>query len=109
MIESQLSFAQSLFISLNGLIVVFSVLVILSLATIVIAKIVSVATSGNERASVTKQVISDVPASRSVPDTPSEDEMGDVLAVLQGALSMETGIPIDKLIITSVTSCHDGQ
>lgn len=40
MVESHMSFVQSLLTSLTGLTVVFSVLVILALATIIIAKIV---------------------------------------------------------------------
>ena len=37
----------------------------------------------------------------------AEDELGDIVAALQGALSMESGIPVDKLLIKSVKSVPD--
>ena len=105
--ESHLTFAESLLLSLNGLVVVFVVLVILSVATIIIAKIVSAlvgkgaASSGPAPAAQTAAVTPAAP--------PPEEDLGDIVAVLQGALSLETGIPVDKLIITSVKSVPDAE
>lgn len=102
MVESHMSFVQSLLTSLTGLTVVFSVLVILALATIVIAKIVGKLT-GTQGTPAPQTV----PAAAPATPAPVEEDIGDIVAVLQGALSIETGIPVDKLIITSVKSVED--
>ena len=87
-----MSFGESLLISLTGLTVVFTVLIVLALATIAIAKIIGKLTAA--------------PASSpAVP--PVEEDLSEVVAVLQGALSMESGIPVDKLMITSVKRVPD--
>lgn len=102
MVESHMSFVQSLLTSLTGLTVVFSVLVILALATIIIAKIV-----GKLTGTQSTPAPQTVPAAAPATPAPVEEDMGDIVAVLQGALSIETGIPVDKLIITSVKSVED--
>ena len=103
MVESHMSFVQSLLTSLTGLTVVFSVLVILALATIIIAKIVGKLT-GTQGTPAPQTVPAAAPAT---PAPVEEEDIGDIVAVLQGALSIETGIPVDKLIITSVKSVED--
>ena len=100
MAGSKLSIATSLLLSLNGLIVVFSVLVILSLATIVIARVIGATEKGEAK----QTPASSAPAQ---PTPPVEEDLGDVVAVLQGALSMETGIPVDQLEIVSIRSVSD--
>ena len=102
MVESHMSFVQSLLTSLTGLTVVFSVLVILALATIIIAKIAGKLT-GTQGTPAPQTVSAAAPAT----PAPVEEDIGDIVAVLQGALSIETGIPVDKLIITSVKSVED--
>ena len=93
MVESHMSFVQSLLTSLTGLTVVFSVLVILALATIIIAKIVGKLT-GTQGTPAPQTV----PAAAPATPAPVEEDIGDIV---------ETGIPVDKLIITSVKSVED--
>ncbi len=104
MLESKLALSVSLLLSLNGIIVVFSILVILALATIIIARIIR---------TFEKKKVPQSPAPTLTPthtplvalsSTPSEEELGDIVAVLQGALSMESGIPVDQFEIVSVRS-----
>lgn len=98
-----MSFGESLLISLTGLAVVFTVLIVLALATIAIAKIVGKLT-GAQSAPVSAPAAAPA-ASPAVP--PVEEDLSEVVAVLQGALSMESGIPVDKLMITSVKRVPD--
>lgn len=98
-----MSFGESLLISLTGLTVVFTVLIVLALATIAIAKIVGKLT-GAQSAPVSAPAAAPA-ASPAVP--PVEEDLSEVVAVLQGALSMESGIPVDKLMITSVKRVPD--
>ena len=92
-----MSFGESLLISLTGLTVV------LALATIVIAKIIGKLT-GAQSAPVSAPAAAPA-SSPAVP--PVEEDLSEVVAVLQGALSMESGIPVDKLMITSVKRVPD--
>lgn len=95
-----LSFGESLLTSLTGLTVVFAVLVILALATIVIAKVINrFAVLHSTPAAAAPAV-----ASSTVVQSKAEEDLGDIVAVLQGAISMESGIPVDKLVITSIKS-----
>ena len=98
-----MSFGESLLISLTGLAVVFTVLIVLALATIAIAKIIGKLT-GPQSAPVSAPAAAPA-ASPAVP--PVEEDLSEVVAVLQGALSMESGIPVDKLMITSVKRVSD--
>ena len=98
-----MSFGESLLISLTGLTVVFTVLIVLALATIAIAKIVGKLT-GAQSAPVSAPAAAPA-SSPAVP--PVEEDLSEVVAVLQGALSMESGIPVDKLMITSVKRVPD--
>jgi Na+-transporting methylmalonyl-CoA/oxaloacetate decarboxylase gamma subunit len=98
-----MSFGESLLISLTGLTVVFTVLIVLALATIAIAKIVGKLT-GAQSAPVSAPAAAPA-ASPAV--HPVEEDLSEVVAVLQGALSMESGIPVDKLMITSVKRVPD--
>lgn len=98
-----MSFGESLLISLTGLTVVFTVLIVLALATIAIAKIVGKLT-GAQSAPVSAPAAAPA-AAPAVP--PVEEDLSEVVAVLQGALSMESGIPVDKLMITSVKRVPD--
>ena len=98
-----MSFGESLLISLTGLAVVFTVLIVLALATIAIAKIIGKLT-GAQSAPVSAPAAAPA-ASPAVP--PVEENLSEVVAVLQGALSMESGIPVDKLMITSVKRVPD--
>ena len=98
-----MSFGESLLISLTGLTVVFTVLIVLALAIIAIAKIVGKLT-GAQSAPVSAPAAA--PAS-SPAAPPVEEDLSEVVAVLQGALSMESGIPVDKLMITSVKRVPD--
>lgn len=98
-----MSFGESLLISLTGLAVVFTVLIVLALATIAIAKIIGKLT-GAQSAPVSAPAAAPA-ASPAVP--PVEEDLSEVVAVLQGALSMESGIPVDKLMITSVKRVPD--
>lgn len=94
-----MSFGESLLTSLTGLAVVFTVLIVLALATIAIAKVVGKLTGAQS---------TPAPAAPAAPTAPvAEDELGDIVAALQGALSMESGIPVDKLLIKSVKSVPD--
>ena len=97
-----MSFGESLLESLTGLTVVFIVLIILAVATIVIAKIVGMI-SGTEKTPAPQTVHAAAPMT----PAPVKENIGDVVAALQGSLSIETGIPVDKLIITSVKSVED--
>lgn len=94
-----MSFGESLLTSLTGLAVVFTVLIVLALATIAIAKVVGKLTGAQSTPA------SAAPAAPTAPV--AEDELGDIVAALQGALSMESGIPVDKLLIKSVKSVPD--
>ena len=94
-----MSFGESLLTSLTGLAVVFTVLIVLALATIAIAKVVGKLTGAQSTPA------SAAPAAAPAPV--AEDELGDIVAALQGALSMESGIPVDKLLIKSVKSVPD--
>ena len=97
-----MSFGESLLTSLTGLAVVFTVLIVLALATIAIAKVVGKLTGAQS----TPAAPAAAPAA--APTAPvAEDELGDIVAALQGALSMESGIPVDKLLIKSVKSVPD--
>lgn len=98
-----MSFGESLLISLTGLTVVFTVLIVLALATIAIAKIVGKLT-GAQSAPVSAPAAAPAAAPAVLP---VEEDLSEVVAVLQGALSMESGIPVDKLIITSVKRVPD--
>lgn len=98
-----MSFGESLLISLTGLAVVFTVLIVLALATIAIAKIIGKLT-GAQSAPVSAPAAAPA-ASPAVP--PVEEDLSEVVAVLQGVLSMESGIPVDKLMITSVKRVPD--
>ena len=98
-----MSFGESLLISLTGLAVVFTVLIVLALATIAIAKIIGKLT-GAQSAPVSAPAAAPA-SSPAVP--PVEEDLSEVVAVLQGALSMESGIPVDKLMITSVKRVPD--
>lgn len=98
-----MSFGESLLISLTGLTVVFTVLIVLALATIAIAKIVGKLTRA-QSAPVSAPAAAPA-AAPAVP--PVEEDLSEVVAVLQGALSMESGIPVDKLMITSVKRVPD--
>ena len=94
-----MSFGESLLTSLTGLAVVFTVLIVLALATIAIAKVVGKLTGAQS---------TPAPAAPAAPTAPvAEDELGDIVAALHGALSMESGIPVDKLLIKSVKSVPD--
>lgn len=107
MVGSRMSVSTSLLLSLNGLIVVFSVLVILALATIVIARVIGFFEK-QKAPSVPAPVQTSAPVLTPVSDHVEED-LGDVVAVLQGALSMETGIPVDQLEIVSIRSVTDSK
>ena len=98
-----MSFGESLLISLTGLAVVFTVLIVLALATIAIANIIGKLT-GAQSAPVSAPAAAPA-ASPAVPHV--EEDLSEVVAVLQGALSMESGIPVDKLMITSVKRVPD--
>lgn len=98
-----MSFGESLLISLTGLTVVFTVLIVLALATIAIAKIIGKLT-GAQSAPVSAPAAAPA-SSPAVP--PVEEDLSEVVAVLQGALSMESEIPVDKLMITSVKRVPD--
>ena len=98
-----MSFGESLLISLTGLTVVFTVLIVLALATIAIAKIVGELT-GAQSAPVSAPAAAPAAAPAVLP---VEEDLSEVVAVLQGALSMESGIPVDKLMITSVKRVPD--
>jgi sodium pump decarboxylase gamma subunit len=98
-----MSFGESLLISLTGLTVVFTVLIVLALATIAIAKIVGKLT-GAQSAPVSAPAAAPAAAPAVLP---VEEDLSEVVAVLQGALSMESGIPVDKLMITSVKRVPD--
>ena len=99
-----MSFGESLLTSLTGLAVVFTVLIVLALATIAIAKVVGKLTGAQS----TPAPAAPAAAPAAAPTAPvAEDELGDIVAALQGALSMESGIPVDKLLIKSVKSVPD--
>ncbi len=98
-----LSFGESLMTSLTGLTVVFSVLVILALATIVIAKMVNKFVAPHSTPVAAGPAVAAAP----VVQSKAEEDLSDVVAVLQGAISMESGIPVDKLVITSIKSVPD--
>lgn len=102
MVDS-LSFGESLMTSLTGITVVFSVLVILALATIVIAKVVSMFAKTHSTPVAAGPAVASAP----VVQSDAEEDLSDVVAVLQGAVSMESGIPVDKLVITSIKSVPD--
>lgn len=102
MVDS-LSFGESLMTSLTGITVVFSVLVILALATIVIAKVVSMFAKTHNTPVAAGPAVASAP----VVQSDAEEDLSDVVAVLQGAVSMESGIPVDKLVITSIKSVPD--
>ncbi len=95
-----MSFGESLLTSLTGLAVVFTVLIVLALATIAIA----------HRALDAGRHVGDIPKGGRLLQTvdpkagAAEEELGDIVAALQGALSMESGIPVDKLVIKSIKS-----
>lgn len=95
-----MSFGESLLTSLTGLAVVFTVLIVLALATIAIAKVVGKLTGAQSTPALA--------APAAAPAAPkagaAEEELGDIVAALQGALSMESGIPVDKLVIKSIKS-----
>lgn len=95
-----MSFGESLLTSLTGLAVVFTVLIVLALATIAIAKVVGKLTGAQSTPAAA--------APAAAPAAPkagaAEEELGDIVAALQGALSMESGIPVDKLVIKSIKS-----
>ena len=96
-----MSFGESLLTSLTGLAVVFTVLIVLALA---IAKVVGKLTGAQS----TPAPAAPAAAPAAAPTAPvAEDELGDIVAALQGALSMESGIPVDKLLIKSVKSVPD--
>ena len=94
-----MSFGESLLTSLTGLAVVFTVLIVLALATIAIAKVVGKLTGAQSTPAPA------APAAAPAAQQPN-DEL-DIVAALQGALSMESGIPVDKLLIKSVKSVPD--
>lgn len=95
-----MSFGESLLTSLTGLAVVFTVLIVLALTTIAIAKVVGKLTGAQSTPAPA--------APAAAPAAPkagaAEEELGDIVAALQGALSMESGIPVDKLVIKSIKS-----
>ena len=70
------------------------------LATIAIAKVVGKLTGAQSTPAPA--------APAAAPAAPkagaAEEELGDIVAALQGALSMESGIPVDKLVIKSIKS-----
>lgn len=84
--------------SLTGLIVVFTVLVVLALATILIARAIE---------AVSRRPLEARPVQTAAVCPEPVEELGDVVAVLQGALSLETGIPVDMLTISSIKSLSD--
>ena len=99
-----MSFGESLLTSLTGLAVVFTVLIVLALATIAIAKVVGKLTGAQS----TPAPAAPAAAPAAAPTAPvAEDELGDIVAALQGALSMESDLPVDKLLIKSVKSVPD--
>lgn len=110
MADSRLSFGQSVLTSLSGLILVFAVLAALAVATLVIAKLLDEMTLPGAGKSARSPA--DTPLSASTPVlsaastmAPEEtDFTGEVVAVLHGALSMASGIPIDQMAIVSITS-----
>ena len=91
-----MSFGESLLTSLTGLAVVFTVLIVLALATIAIAKVVGKLTGAQSTPAPAAPAAAKAGA--------AEEELGDIVAALQGALSMESGIPVDKLVIKSIKS-----
>ena len=88
-----MSFGESLLTSLTGLAVVFTVLIVLALATIAIAKVVGKLTGAQ---STPAPAAARRRTGRRPTAPVAEDELGDIVAALQGALSMESGIPVDK-------------
>ena len=104
---NNLTFADSLLVSVNGLVVVFTILVILAFSTLLIAKVLN-CSSRREKAPVpATAAVTTVVAD--IVNEPEED-MGDILAVLQGAISMESGIPVDQFMVKSVTErAQDGK
>lgn len=110
MADSPLSFGQSILTSLSGLILVFAVLAALAVATLVIAKILENMALPGAGKSARFPADTPPPASTPAPSAagtmaPEEtDCTGEVVAVLHGALSMASGIPIDQMAIVSITS-----
>lgn len=101
MIEGSLPLSTSLLLSINGLVVVFTVLVTLALATILIARVIGIFKKPTPAAAES------VPAPAATQPTagasaPAEEDISDIIAVLQGALSLESGIPVDQLEVVSV-------
>ena len=100
---------ESLLTSLTGLVVVFSILIILALATILIAKIMGLMKRpGSAVPPAAKADVKSAAAPASVPADDAE-EFNEVLAVLHGALSLASGIPVDQMVITSVRTVSDPQ
>ncbi|GEM_PF-1958540 len=99
-----MSFGESLLTSLTGLAVVFTVLIVLALATIAIAKVVGKLAGAQN----TPAPAAPTAAPAVVPmASKTEEDLDDIVAALQGALSMESGIPVDRLVIKSVKSVPD--
>lgn len=101
-----LSLGEALLISLAGFTVVLVMLALLAVATTSISKIINVMFADK---SVPRQPNS-APAAAIVEEpsmpTSTEDE-GEVLALLHGALSLASGIPVDQMAVVSVTSVSD--
>lgn len=102
MANGSLSFGQCVLTSLSGMALVFAILAALALATLAIARLLgAMAALGSKRGAAAPPPDPSEPAAAVLEE---EDELGEVVAVLHGALSMASGIPIDQMAIVSITS-----
>lgn len=99
MANGDLSFGESVLTSLSGVILVFAILAVLAAATLLVARFLNrLMPSRPQQAAQLSAVPDSASTVQPVSDT------SEVVAVLHGALSMASGIPVDQMAIVSVTS-----
>lgn len=102
MADRGLGIGESVLMSLSGIILVFTILAVLAAATLLAARLLSRLAPVDSRDPAQRPAAaSPAPA---IPPPDEAEDPGEVLAVLHGALSMASGIPIDQMVIVSVTS-----
>ncbi|MCL2699129.1 MAG: OadG family protein [Defluviitaleaceae bacterium] len=89
----EISFAQSVIISLTGMTIVFVELVLLALIIIVFSKVIR---------RFSREAVQQKPVPAAVPAVNTAAEADEEIAVIIGAISEESGLPLEELQIVSI-------
>ena len=106
-LNNTLSFLESFQISITGLLVVFLVLLLLAAAIMASGRIIGIIMNTLTGDVSGQDGETPAPGPAANADASDDEQDMEILALLHGAISMESGLPADSFKILSIRECPD--